>query len=361
MSDVSAVVLTVGESYLHRALASLAEQTLPLAQVIVVENVSPFSAAMNQGARQVQTAFFVQVDADMILDPHCVEVLRGAMGSNSGMAVGELRDPLVGQRVGIKLFRTECFQGGGFPDRISPDTDFVAAIRRRGWRIEQVGLPEAGSSMRPATLGEHRPDYSPGYTFRKYLLEGRRLRYRAAPGGMRWQFGQLEASDHPLATLAQLALAHGFFLAGERDELKPDFASEEPEAADLLRFLELESQVPSGPPLGRVNPGARLRETFSQFIEAGRSVRKAGAGATAREIWSGLQGAGRDWHRLVAKLGFGHGLLSPTGVPDDRQEEAAVEVFLTLWGRATRWRWAMPAVRVARRIPGLGNGLWRRW
>ncbi len=361
-TDVSAVVLTIGEAELPRALASLTTQSLSLEQVIVVRDVSPFFRAMNQGAGQVRTPFFVQVDADMILDPHCVETLRKAMGKDTGVAVAHLRDPLAGRVVGIKLFRTECFQAGGFPDRISPDTDFIAAIQRRGWTIQRVGYPENDASPEIVTLGEHRPDYTPGYTFRKYLLEGRRLRYRANPGAMRWQFGLLEQSTHSLAPLAQLALAHGFFQPGVEDGLKPDFSPESQRAAGLQALLIADHRL--DPPRDLLPPGptTRLGEILRAYTRAGRELARRGAGADVRDIWSTLHGAGHDWRVLVAKLGFGHGLLSPTIEPEREREEARdVELFLTFPGPAMRWRRALPLIRAARRLPGLGNRLWRRW
>jgi hypothetical protein len=361
-NDVSAVVLTIGEAQLPRALESLTAQTLSLEQVIVVKDVSPFFRAMNEGAGQVRTPFFVQVDADMILDPHCVETLREAMQQDTGVAVAHLRDPLAGPVVGIKLFRTECFQLGGFPDRISPDTDFIAAIQRRGWTIQRVGYPENGSSRETVTLGEHRPDYTPGYTFRKYLLEGRRLRYRANPGAMRWQFGILEQSRHPLATLAQLALAHGFFQPGVEDRLKPDFSPEERRAAELETLLVSDHRVDAWDGLLPPAPTSRLREIFRGHVQAGRELARRGAGANVREVWSTLHGAGRDWHQLVAKLGFGHGLLTLTAESaHPREEERAVELFLAFPGRSMHWSWALPLIRAAKRLPGLGNRLWRRW
>jgi hypothetical protein len=337
VSDVSAVVLTVGEPGTARALESLARQTLSPARVIVVEGVSPFFRAMNQGASQVETPFFVQVDADMILDPGCLATLRAAVQPDTGVAVGELRDELVGQRVGIKLFRTECFRHTSFPDRISPDTDFIAAIRSKGWTL--VRIERRSGESRAPTIGEHRPDYTPGYTLRKYLLEGRRLRYRANPGGMRWLFGVLEASPHRMALLAQLGLAHGFFLRDTSDRLTPEYDAEERQANDLIGWLDSESGTQEASP-SAPRRNERLRDVFQRFREAGGTVATARAGATAREAWQALDGTAKDWHRLVAKLGFGHGVFTPEPDPGSAHEaQHAVESFLA----------------------PLGNAVWRRW
>ena len=47
MSEVSAVVLTVGEPFAERAIRSLATQSVPLHEQVVIAHVSPFSRAIN--------------------------------------------------------------------------------------------------------------------------------------------------------------------------------------------------------------------------------------------------------------------------------------------------------------------------
>ena len=79
--DVTALLLTVGEPYAERALASIQRQTMPAAAVIAVRDVIPFHRALNQGAAQICTPFFVQVDADMILDVSCFADLAPASAS----------------------------------------------------------------------------------------------------------------------------------------------------------------------------------------------------------------------------------------------------------------------------------------
>ena len=214
--DVSAVVLTTGEPTTQGAIDSLRRQTAPLSDIIVVRDVAPFHKAMNAGVEQVKTTFFVQVDADMVLDDHCVAALREEMRRDIGIIVGHLRDPLIGRVVGIKLFRTAVFQATMFQDSISPDTDFVADIARKGWKTVYIGRSGNSGAEQWATYGEHRRDYSLRYTYRKYLIEGCRYRYRQNAAGARWHFAQLEASRHPSALTAQIGLARGIFLENHR-------------------------------------------------------------------------------------------------------------------------------------------------
>ena len=183
--DVTAVVLSTGEHTTQEALNRLHHQTLPLHEIVVIRDVRPFHKALNAGAARVTTPFFVQVDADMMLDAHCVASLRRRMRRNVGIAVGHLRDPLIGQIVGVKLFRKACFETARFENTISPDTDFVHDIARAGWNTIYIGQRRHGSANGWSTFGEHCREYTPSYTYRKYLLEGARYRYRQKPEGFR--------------------------------------------------------------------------------------------------------------------------------------------------------------------------------
>ena len=114
--DVTALVLTRGESTIREAVNSLYHQTMPLRDIVMVRDVVPFHKAINAGAARVKTPFFVQVDADMILDAHCIAALRNAVRRDVGIVVGRLRDALIDQVVGVKLFRTQCFRTCSFRD-----------------------------------------------------------------------------------------------------------------------------------------------------------------------------------------------------------------------------------------------------
>jgi hypothetical protein len=350
VSDVSAALLTIGEPAAERAMASIEAQSLAAREIVTVENVSPFYRALNEAARRVSTPYFVQVDADMILDPGCFDELRAAVGPDTGIVVGELRDPMMGQIVGVKLFRTACFEASKFKDSISMDTDFVASIRRHGWRTEYVWRAP-GASDASRTLGEHRPDYTPAYTYRKYILEGGRLRYRGAQAGLRWRIGRLESSDHEFARLGLIALAHGFFRTGDRDGLVPmdDGVNARPVTELLESSVHCEESV-SG--LIASVSGPRLRDVFWRFLAAGHDAASAKAGATVHETLNALSAAGDNWRCTAAKLAFAHGVLSAGDTKANlAADEKTLQRFLTVgahqhataWGRAlggARYRFA---------------------
>ncbi len=284
--------------------------------------MSPFFRALNEGAGRVRTEFFVQVDEDMILDPGCVQALRSAVRSDTGVVVGELRDALVGNVVGVKLFRTECFRRVGFADSISADTEFVTGLARRGWAT--VYISSSG------TVGEHRPHYTPAYTYRKHLIEGRRYWYRSAPWGLKSRLAALEASHHPLAPLAQVALGHGFFWRSDADELKPPSA--EPQAEWLHGLLG--SGVRQDETVAGLVPFRRrglLGDVHRRFLGAGRALAEAHAGGTVLSVLSGLAGAATDRHVLVAKVALAHGLLEESLDPvREAEDEELLRRFVML-------------------------------
>jgi hypothetical protein len=58
-NDVSAAVLSTGERTTQDAIASLHRQTMPVRDIIMVRDVAPFHKALNAGAAQVKTPFFI--------------------------------------------------------------------------------------------------------------------------------------------------------------------------------------------------------------------------------------------------------------------------------------------------------------
>jgi hypothetical protein len=329
VSDVSAVLLSIGEVSVDRARRAIEMQSLPAREIVVVENVSPFHRALNQGAREVSAPYFVQVDADMVLDPGCFEELRGAVRDDTGIVVGELRDPMMGQTVGVKLFRRECFEATATSDSVSPDTDFVDAIARRGWKTVYVGRPH-GSMHASHTLGDHDPQYSPSYVMAKYLLEGARLRYRGARGGLRWRAGRLAKSEHGLAPLALVALGHGFFEESTHDGLVP--VDRHPDADTIVQLLEPQTGDTAGAPdLIRTVETSRMSVTFERFLEAGRESAMAGAGAMASEVLAALRRSKQSWRYTVATIAFGHGLVGQiVGGIDVSRDLELMKEFLSL-------------------------------
>jgi phosphatidyl-myo-inositol dimannoside synthase len=216
-SDVTAVLLSIGEESLERAYASIERQTVRPAEIISVAGVRPFYKALAVGAARVTTPFFIQVDADMVLDETCIERLRDAMSPELGIAVGQLRDPLMGTIPGVKVFRRECFDAVPMRDSITQDIDFFYELADLGWLTQHILLFNPGLGRTPHTFGRHLPDYTPPYTYSTYVLLGCRYFRRCDLLGLLWRYDSLRRSTHDMRLVARVALLAGLFVDEERD------------------------------------------------------------------------------------------------------------------------------------------------
>lgn len=160
MRDVTAVVLSIGEPYTERALASLRRQTLTAAETIVVRDVSPFHCALNKGAAQVRTPFFLHVDADMVLDENCIAALRPLMTDRVGMVQGRLRDPRAERSPGFAWFAPRAGPRPRTPIRLRPNRFSLetspgmagGSSRRCGTRARTPRLGTLSGNTAPRTI-----------------------------------------------------------------------------------------------------------------------------------------------------------------------------------------------------------------
>jgi hypothetical protein len=302
--DVTAVVLTIGEPFLARALASLERQTQPPADVVLVEGVSPFHRAFNTGVARVRTAFFVHVDADMVLDPAALADLRACVAPGVGLVVGGLRDALRGSIVGVKLYRTACATAQPCPDSIAPAVDFADAIRARGWVTAHALTYRPGPRALWHTFGEHQPDYTPLYTFTKFRILGARYRHWRNGPKLRRMFRLLQGSGHQAAPIAQAGAAVGVYWDECHDALRPCAPSED--FGRLVPLLAVEPAATAIPSTLAADP----RQAFLDHYGAGCELAGAGAAAAFRARFDRLAAAAsfRAWAALV---GLCRGALAP--------------------------------------------------
>ena len=305
-SDVSAVVLTIGEATTQDAIRAVEAQTLPAREIVLVENVVPFSRALNEGASRVGTPLFVQIDADMIPDPICFEMLRSLVRSRVGLVSGFLRDRLLGRICCIKMFRTACFEQCPVPDTVAGDVDFLHGISKLGW---QAVMPLRFDGPRDEwhTFAEHRRDYSPHYTFNKFLIEGRRARYRKDTFGFKDRLMRLHRRPQDVTVIAQIGLAHGIFREEGADLLRP--FTETPEWRSLDGFLR-------GGPDGTsrraaiLRPAGAAREIFRTAYRFGIELRAVRDASAFRAELHAL-GESRSELAWIAQVGLCHGLFAP--------------------------------------------------
>ncbi len=314
-NDVSALVLTVGESTTPRAIASIDRQTMPPAATIIHEGAGKCHEKFNAGVASISTRFFVQVDADMVLDRDCIEILRNGMADAVGAVYGRLRDPMEGRIVGIKLFRTECFKTIGFRDCISPDSDFVNHMANVGWSKVFALRFTDGVPATWHTVADHLPDYTIDYTYNKYLVMGMRDRYWKRIRSVKNRLRRLHMVGHPYAIVAQIALVRGIFIEECRDVMGRRFE------CPVRAMLEDEGEVGFAGNVTddrrcRLYAGDTLPAVFKRFFRRGAKMAKSGAPAMFRSYFTGL---GKQPHKLawIAQIGLCRGFFS-RNVPDVR-------------------------------------------
>jgi hypothetical protein len=278
-----------------------------------VRGVSPFSHAFNTAVAQVRTPFFIQVDADMILDDTCVADLTRVFTERVGVVVGHLRDPLQGRIRGIKVFRTACCRRVPLCDTPSPETDFNEHILPHGWtNVYALKVTEGPPADWPI-FGEHRPDYTLPYVFSKYVREGIKARYRRV---VRSGILHLEHRGSLLTAVAAIAYAHGLFVGADRDIQTPGAHAESYRLVE--RFLEHLQENAEAPAMtaGLVQPDPE--STFRRSYALGVRLQQPPDPAVFLATLNSLQQA-PDVGSWVALLGLCQGLF----VDRYREEESA--------------------------------------
>jgi len=209
--DVTALVLTVGETTFEAAVEALNNQTTPPTSRVVVDNtVKTFHAAFNHGVAKVKTEFLLQCDADMILDPDCIEVLRGCMTPEVGIAAAFLEDPLLGFIQAVKLFRTESVKRRPLPPTLTTDSDRAEQLHLDREKIIFVERDRPRYGHPSHVLGSHQPPYDdPLYTFGRFHRLGRKTRLRHSYPEFQNILHALKGSRHMMADHAIAALCIG--------------------------------------------------------------------------------------------------------------------------------------------------------
>jgi len=211
MNDISAFFMTVGEPTFSQAMASVRAQTVQPAEFLVIKDTTPIAKAFAQGAHRMSHPFFLQCDADMILTPDCIEVLRSGMEAGIGVTIGFLRDEILGDIQGVKMFRRDAILPH-ISESVASDSDMIAGMIQSGWKIRFCRRIPSAFGLPDHILGHHSPDYmDEEYVFSKFFRQGAKSRYRQSPLEFQSILDSLKSSAHPKANLALLSFCHGFF------------------------------------------------------------------------------------------------------------------------------------------------------
>ena len=181
---VTVFVTTVGAPTFDACLARLAAQDCRF-RLRVIDRVAPMSAAFQRMLDDCETPYFVQVDEDMLLDPHAVRILYERLLSlppRTAIFIAGLFDVHL-QRciIGVKIYRHEIVRRYAFSSADNFETDQVRRLEADDYAVERVAADIA--PVPGETLGLHGTDWTAPMIYERYAkLERRRL----ATGRMQW-------------------------------------------------------------------------------------------------------------------------------------------------------------------------------
>jgi len=169
-AEVTVFVSTVGAISFADCMAHLERQDSRF-RLRVITNVAPMSAAFQQMLDDCETPFYVQVDEDMILQPHAVRVLYDSIRNTESdvvMATGWLWDVHLGRHIiGVKIFRHGVVRHYPLANVRSCEMDQLARLKRDGYRY--LTLPcDSPTEQCEWTLGLHGAHYTPRSIFERY-------------------------------------------------------------------------------------------------------------------------------------------------------------------------------------------------
>jgi hypothetical protein len=173
--DLTVFVISTGEETADDCLAALEAQTRK-ARVETIADVYPMSAAFQAMPDRCETRYFLQVDADMILNEDAVERLHGAIRRSAPWTFqvsGQLYEEGFGVGGAVKCWKRSLFRYFSFHDVRTVDRDLYRRTRRFGLRPRSL----------KTVVGTHRPRHSPVSELLKAKGDVEKWRYLGRPAG----------------------------------------------------------------------------------------------------------------------------------------------------------------------------------
>lgn len=158
LDDLTAYIVSTGEETYHECLDALKAQGCSF-RIEHIRGVHPMSMAFQSMPDKCVTKYFLQVDADMVLNPFAVKELYEAAertGFFTAVIYGQLYEEGFGVGGSVRLWKRHLFKYFSFRDRRTVDRDLYRRIRLFGFRRKKVS----------PILGIHRPRHS---VFSDYL------------------------------------------------------------------------------------------------------------------------------------------------------------------------------------------------
>lgn len=180
-SEVTVFVTTVGAPSFESCMEHLHEQDSRF-EYRIIEGVAPMSAAFQRMLDECATPYYVQVDEDMLLYPHAVRSLHGAIStadSKVALVVGYLLDVHLGSPIqGVKIFRHDVVKRYPLQSVQSFEKVQLRQLKADGYAVQSrfAAIDEV--------IGLHGTHWTPESIYERYAtLERRR---RGHPVDLQW-------------------------------------------------------------------------------------------------------------------------------------------------------------------------------
>ncbi|MBU1213449.1 MAG: radical SAM protein [Alphaproteobacteria bacterium] len=164
---VTVFIVTVGGLDYAPCRAALRAQDSQF-NLEIIRNIAPMNAAFQQMAERCKTPFFVQVDEDMILEPHAVRQLYEEMqeqAPNVAFHCLSLWDTDLGYPIdGCKIYRHAIMAQVPWRDSYSCEVDQFERLWESGFQFSRRWRPYRGDHV----IGEHGRFWTPKTLFQRY-------------------------------------------------------------------------------------------------------------------------------------------------------------------------------------------------
>ncbi len=176
-ASVTVFVTTVGAPTFEACLAHLAAQDCRVT-LRVIAHVAPMHAAFQRMLDDCTTPYFVQVDEDMLLEPHAVRTLVeriDAAGPQTAMVAGDLWDDHLRRCIiGVKIFRHATARHYPLAPLDHFEVDQVRRFEADGHTV--IRAPAGLAPLAGQTLGRHGTQWTAASIYERYATLERRRR-----------------------------------------------------------------------------------------------------------------------------------------------------------------------------------------
>lgn len=249
LDDLTIYVISTGEDTLEKSLRALHAQDCSF-KIEHITDVFPMSRAFQEMPHRCRTPYFVQVDADMILEPFAVRTLYEAArksGFFTAMIFGQLYEEGFGFGGSVRLWKKLLFKYFSFRDCRTVDRDLFKRMRLVGFKRKNV----------EKVLGIHQPRHSEFSGYLKAKSDIEKWRYlKRNPELYAIKLYDEIVANLPVRTHQFLGILLGSLTKWERYEKSKDLFVEKERYAKILKMLGYAGTLPIIE-LGEINIGIK--------------------------------------------------------------------------------------------------------